>query len=128
MNSPSAAGVEGEIELINRQIYEGAEYVYVASGFYPELYKYIKDQGLKNRVRFIENGNCSDEKNSIIADDYAMGLDYGNYILDSNFARLRKIVTFLSSKLQNTLLSNTCQKKALKIVERKEKICFENIP
>ena len=86
LNSPVSAGVEGEIELINRQIYEGAEYVYVASGYYDELYDYIKEQGLKSKVRFVKNGNCDDDKYSIIADDYSMGKDYGKYIIDDDFS------------------------------------------
>ncbi|SOB92007.1 substrate-binding domain-containing protein [Pseudobutyrivibrio ruminis] len=86
LNSPVSAGVEGEIELINRQIYEGAEYVYVASGYYDELYEYIKEQGLKSKVRFVKNGSCGDDKYSIIADDYSMGKDYGKYIIDDGFS------------------------------------------
>ncbi len=86
LNSPVSAGVEGEIELINRQIYEGAEYVYVASGYYDELCDYIKEQGLKSKVRFVKNGSCGEDKYSIIADDYSMGKDYGKYIIDDDFS------------------------------------------
>ena len=86
LNSPYSAGVEGEIELINRQLSDGADYVYVASGFYSQLLEYVKDQGLNNKVRFIINGNLEDEKNSIICDDYSMGKDYGEFLKDKGFS------------------------------------------
>ncbi len=81
VNSPSSNGVEGEIEVINRQFSEGAEYVFIDSNYYDEIYEYVYENNLENKIFFIKSGEAD---NGIVPDDYQMGLDYANYIANNS--------------------------------------------
>ena len=83
LNSPVSAGAKGEIELIERQLNEGADYVIVASGFFEEVSGYVEENNLSGKVFFVKNGDTN-IKNGIITDDYSLGQDYASFIMDKS--------------------------------------------
>ncbi|MCR5196025.1 MAG: substrate-binding domain-containing protein [Pseudobutyrivibrio sp.] len=84
VNSPIDAGAEGEIDMINRQISEGADYVIVNSGFYEQVYDYVRANHMLSTVSFVKNGNSKNESYNIQADEFKLGQDFAQYILEEN--------------------------------------------
>ncbi len=84
VNSPKDAGAEGEIELINRQLKDGANYVFVVSGFYEEVYDYVESNSLLGKVAFVKNGDFALKSKGVVTDDYSLGIDFANYILTTD--------------------------------------------
>ncbi|WP_028236046.1 substrate-binding domain-containing protein [Pseudobutyrivibrio sp. MD2005] len=121
LNSPIAAGADGEIEMIERQLADGADYVVIASGFYDEVKEYVEDEKLQSKVYFAKNGPYG-LKNGVIADDYSLGKDYAAFIMDnSNDKNLLvlytaeninndKIIEGLSDGFENTDVTIEVQK------------------
>lgn len=84
VNSPKDSGAEGEIELINRQLKDGANYVFVVSGFYEEVYDYVEANSLLGKVAFVKNGDFALKSKGVVTDDYSLGIDFANYILTTD--------------------------------------------
>lgn len=99
-NSPYSMGVEGEIDLINRQFSDGADYVFVDSGYYEDLVTFIDDNKLEDRVFFIKSGSATDSSKGVFADDYRMGCDYARLIIEENEAH-RLIAIYHMDNINN---------------------------
>jgi ribose transport system substrate-binding protein len=80
VNSPVEYGLDGEIDLIERQLNDGADYVVVASSDYEAMNEYVKKNLLSDRVIFVKNGIFKQDKTSIMADDLSIAKDFSDYI------------------------------------------------
>lgn len=80
VNSPVEYGLDGEIDLIERQLNDGADYVVVASSDYEAMKDYVKKNLLSDRVIFVKNGIFKQDKTSIMADDLSIAKDFSDYI------------------------------------------------
>jgi ribose transport system substrate-binding protein len=89
-NSPVEYGLEGEIEIIERQFEDGADYVMVASSDYEAMKDYVKTSFFSDRIIFVKNGIYKDSKKSVLSDDYKLGVDFANYILEDN--KVKKLI------------------------------------
>jgi ribose transport system substrate-binding protein len=77
-------GIDGEIDLVERQLNDGADYVVVATSDYEAMKDYVRKNLLWDRVIFVKNGNYKQDKNSIMADDAAIAKDFSDYIKADN--------------------------------------------
>ncbi len=84
VNSPVEYGIDGEIDLVERQLNDGADYVVVATSDYEAMKDYVRKNLLWDRVIFVKNGNYKQDKNSIMADDAAIAKDFSDYIKADN--------------------------------------------
>lgn len=80
VNSPVEYGLDGEIDLIERQLNDGADYVVVASSDYEAMKDYVKKNLLSEKVIFVKNGVFKQDKTSIMADDLSIAKDFSDYI------------------------------------------------
>ncbi len=93
VNSPIEYGVDGEIDNLNRIIEEGADYVMVATTNYEEMFDYVQSHKLEDKVIFVKNGTYSEANRSVMADDYKLGADFADYILQNSTAKKLMIVS-----------------------------------
>ena len=100
LNSPPSAGAKGEIEMIERQLSEGADYVVVASGFFEEVNDYVGQNNLYKKVSFIKNG-FADSKIGVFANDYKLGQDYANFIKDK-FSPKNLLILYSDESINNS--------------------------
>jgi len=84
VNSPTDAGAEGEIDMINRQFSEGADFLIINSGFYQQVYDYVRDNHMLGKVSFVKNGDAKNDSHNIQADEINLGKDLARYILDED--------------------------------------------
>ncbi|MBR4707982.1 MAG: substrate-binding domain-containing protein [Pseudobutyrivibrio sp.] len=103
VNSPVEYGIDGEIDLIERQLNDGADYVVVASSDYEAMKDYVRKNLLWDRVIFVKNGNYKQDKNSIMADDAAIAKDFSDYIKADNKGTKFIMVTTLEDANTKTL-------------------------
>lgn len=92
VNCPVEYGIEGEIENLNCILDEGADYVMVATNNFEEMYDYVHNHKLEDKVIFVKNGVYSEGK-SVMADDYKLGVDFADYILKNSDAKKLLIVS-----------------------------------
>ena len=100
LNSVVSAGAQGEIDMLERQFLDGADYVVIASGFYEEVKDYVDKNNLSSKVFFIKNGQ-PDIKNGIVADDYKLGEDYAAFI-NKNFYDKNLLVLYSDENINNS--------------------------
>lgn len=101
VNSPLEYGFSGEVDLINRQFADGADYVMVATSDYKAMKEFVTKSGLSDKVLFIKNGLYGDTKNSFLTDDYALACSYGEYIIDT--MKEGKLIMVTTSEDVNTM-------------------------
>lgn len=93
VNSPIEYGVDGEIEALSKQLSEGADYVIVASSDYEAMKEFVNTNYLTNKVIFVKNGVLSDFRDSIMTDDYKLGVDFAEYIKSDEKAKKLALVS-----------------------------------
>ncbi len=103
VNSPVEYGIDGEIDLLERQLNDGADYVVVATSDYEAMKDYVRKNLLWDRVIFVKNGNYKQDKNSIMADDAAIAKDFSDYIKADNKGAKFIMVTTLEDANTKTL-------------------------
>ena len=103
VNSPVEYGIDGEIDLVERQFDDGADYVVVATSDYEAMKDYLRKNLLWDRVIFVKNGNYNQDKNSIMADDAAIAKDFSDYIKADNKGAKFIMVTTLEDANTKTL-------------------------
>ena len=101
VNSPVEYGIDGEIDAINRQFSDGADFVLVATSDYEAMKEYIQKQPFADKVVFVKNGIYGDMPKNVMTDDYKLGKDFANYILDKSDAN--KLVMVTTKEDSNTL-------------------------
>jgi len=80
VNSPVDGGAQGEIDLINKQFVDGADYVVVVSAFYDEVNAYVKNNSLSSKVMFLKNASAKTSTNCLPEDYHAMADDLTDHI------------------------------------------------
>ena len=103
--SPLEYGASGELENIERQILEGADYVVVATSDFQVMRDNLKLKNLTGKVIFVKNGIYQSDKKSIIPDDYQLGVDFGTYILETSKATKLLMVTTLEDVNNLTVMT-----------------------
>ena len=103
INSPTEYGIEGEIELLERQLTDGTDYIVIVSSDYDTMRKYVKKANISGKVLFVKNGIYDDLKNSIMVDDSQLAIDFAKYIIDKSKASKLLIVTTKENSNTNTL-------------------------
>ncbi|MCR4567276.1 MAG: substrate-binding domain-containing protein [Pseudobutyrivibrio sp.] len=83
VNSPRDAGPEGELDVISRQFSEGADYVAVASGYYGKVRELVKAKSFASSVIFVKTGNVKSDHNNLMVDEYSLGRDLAQHIIDA---------------------------------------------
>ncbi|MCR4830142.1 MAG: substrate-binding domain-containing protein [Pseudobutyrivibrio sp.] len=101
INSPVEYGFEGEVENIERQLDEGADYVMVASSDYQAMKEYVKATDYADKIVFVKNGLYKADKTSILTNDYQLGCDFGNYIIDN--CQAKKLIMVSTKEDINTV-------------------------
>ncbi|SFN40155.1 ribose transport system substrate-binding protein [Pseudobutyrivibrio sp. UC1225] len=86
INSPTEYGVDGEIDLIERQLTEGTDYIVTVSSDYEAMKEYVKKANISGKVLFVKNGSYGDLKNSIMVDDRELAGNFVDYILENSKA------------------------------------------
>lgn len=100
ISSPLEHGTDGEIENINRQFEEGADYVLVASSDYETLRDYAIKRGYGNKLIFLKNGIYGQDNLDILTDDYQLGCEFGTYIIEE--AKAKKLIMVTTVEDVNT--------------------------
>ena len=93
INSPVEYGFEGEVDNIERQLEDGADFVMVATSDYDAMKNYIETSDYADRIVFVKNGIYGKDKTAVLTDDYKLGCEFGNYILNDNQATKLIMVT-----------------------------------
>ncbi|SHI48084.1 substrate-binding domain-containing protein [Pseudobutyrivibrio xylanivorans] len=112
INSPTEYGIEGEIELLERQLTDGADYIVTVSSDYEAMKEYVNKANVSGKVLFVENGIYGDLKNSIMVDDKELAGDFANYIIEKSKASKLLLVSTkedINTKTLRTEIENALE-------------------
>ena len=108
VNSPVEYGLDGEIDLIERQLQDGADFVVVATSDYEAMKEYVKTNLLSDRIIFVKNGIYNQDKTSVMTDDVTLAKEFSDYIKEDD--RGSKFIMVTTSEDTNTnILKSTIE-------------------
>ena len=93
INCPVEYGVSGEIDSLNGALADGADIILISSIDYNAMKAYVDENDLGDKVFYVKNGIYGDSKNSVMTDDYELGIEFAKYITDNVNAKRLVLVT-----------------------------------